>query len=157
MIALSALKRRSTMICRVQSARRPTAETDSVSKTARARAAKRLHMEQLPGYAPDLNSDKGVRNYLHRVAFANICCHQCHDRHLCRELPELRIQVIARVTSARSSTRAPANAVTWNSSQRRGQSFGRNARSYEELRGATGRQVQARAGRRRTRPAQCVE
>jgi hypothetical protein len=26
-------------------------------------AAKRLHLEQLPGYAPDLNPDEGIWNY----------------------------------------------------------------------------------------------
>jgi transposase len=30
-------------------------------------AAKRLHLEQLPGYAPDLNPDEGIWNYLKRV------------------------------------------------------------------------------------------
>lgn len=28
------------------------------------RAAKRLHLEQVPGYAPDLNPDEGIWNYL---------------------------------------------------------------------------------------------
>jgi transposase len=48
-------------------------------------AAKRLHLEQLPGYAPDLNPDAGIWNYLKRVELANVCC---------RELDELRTQVI---------------------------------------------------------------
>ena len=48
-------------------------------------AAKRLHLEQLPGYAPDLNPDEGVWNYVKRVELANICC---------RDLSELRIHVI---------------------------------------------------------------
>ncbi len=37
-------------------------------------AAKRLHLEQLPGYAPDLNPDEGIWNYLKRVELANLCC-----------------------------------------------------------------------------------
>jgi transposase len=37
-------------------------------------AAKRLHVEQLPAYAPDLNPDKGIWNYLKRVELANLCC-----------------------------------------------------------------------------------
>ena len=37
-------------------------------------AAKRLHLERLPGYAPDLNPDEGVWNYLKRVELANLCC-----------------------------------------------------------------------------------
>ena len=37
-------------------------------------AAKRLHLEQLPGYAPDLNPDEGIWNYLKRVELGNCCC-----------------------------------------------------------------------------------
>ena len=37
-------------------------------------AARRLWLEQLPGYAPDLNPDEGVWNYLKRVELANVCC-----------------------------------------------------------------------------------
>src|SRR5579875_280830 len=42
-------------------------------------AAKRLHLERLPGYAPDLNPDEGVWNYLKRVELANVCCHDLAD------------------------------------------------------------------------------
>ncbi len=48
-------------------------------------AAKRLHLERLPGYAPDLNPDEGIWNYLKRVELANVCC---------RDLADLRMQVI---------------------------------------------------------------
>jgi transposase len=37
-------------------------------------AAKRLHLERLPGYAPDLNPDEGIWNYLKRVELQNRCC-----------------------------------------------------------------------------------
>ncbi|HEV2457408.1 MAG TPA: transposase [Ktedonobacterales bacterium] len=37
-------------------------------------AAKRLHLEQLPGYAPELNPDEGIWNYLKRVELGNCCC-----------------------------------------------------------------------------------
>jgi transposase len=37
-------------------------------------AARRLHFEQLPGYAPDLNPAEGIWNYLKRVELANRCC-----------------------------------------------------------------------------------
>lgn len=44
-------------------------------KTFLARgAAKRLHLERLPGYAPDLNPDEGIWNYLKRVELKNRCC-----------------------------------------------------------------------------------
>ncbi|HAE84453.1 MAG TPA: hypothetical protein DCK85_13775 [Ktedonobacter sp.] len=37
-------------------------------------AAKRLSLEQLPDYAPDLNPDEGMWNYLKRVDLGNVCC-----------------------------------------------------------------------------------
>jgi transposase len=37
-------------------------------------AARRLWLEQLPGYAPDLNPDEGIWNYLKRVELGNVCC-----------------------------------------------------------------------------------
>ncbi|HEX6123437.1 MAG TPA: IS630 family transposase [Ktedonobacterales bacterium] len=49
-----------------------------------AGAAKRLHLERLPGYAPDLNPDEGIWNYLKRVELKNRCC---------RDLAELRLEL----------------------------------------------------------------
>lgn len=46
--------------------------------------AKRLHLEQLPGYAPDLNPDEGVWRHLKWVELRNVCCSDL--RHLRREL-----------------------------------------------------------------------
>ena len=37
-------------------------------------ATRRLWLEQLPGYAPDLNPDEGIWNYLKRVELGNVCC-----------------------------------------------------------------------------------
>ncbi len=37
-------------------------------------AAKRLQLEQLPGYAPELNPDEGIWNLLKRVELKNVCC-----------------------------------------------------------------------------------
>jgi len=37
-------------------------------------AAKRLHLEQLPGYAPELTPAEGRWNYLKRVELGNRCC-----------------------------------------------------------------------------------
>ncbi|HLX57558.1 MAG TPA: transposase [Ktedonobacteraceae bacterium] len=42
-------------------------------------AAKRIHLEQLPGYAPDLNPDEGIWNYLKRRELANVCCRTLQD------------------------------------------------------------------------------
>jgi transposase len=47
-------------------------------------ATKRLHLERLPGYAPDLNPDEGIWNYLKRVELKNRCCRDLAELH--REL-----------------------------------------------------------------------
>jgi transposase len=46
--------------------------------------AERIHLERLPGYAPDLNPDEGIWNYLKRVELRNRCCSTLGD--LRREL-----------------------------------------------------------------------
>lgn len=48
-------------------------------------AARRLQLYQLPGYAPDLNPDEGIWNYLKRVELANVCC---------RDLDQLQQELI---------------------------------------------------------------
>jgi transposase len=55
-------------------------------------AAKRLHLERLPGYAPDLNPDEGIWNYLKRVELKNRCCANLAelDRELRRAKERLR-------------------------------------------------------------------
>jgi transposase len=47
-------------------------------------AAERLQLEQLPGYAPNLNPDEGVWNYLKHVELRNVTCH---------DLTELRYEL----------------------------------------------------------------
>jgi transposase len=44
-----------------------------------AGAAKRLHLERLPAYAPDLNPDEGVWKQLLRVELKNRCCHDLDE------------------------------------------------------------------------------
>ncbi len=44
-----------------------------------AGAAKRLHLERLPAYAPDLNPDEGVWNHLKRGELKNRCCHDLDE------------------------------------------------------------------------------
>src|SRR5258708_34116093 len=36
--------------------------------------AKRIHLERLPGYAPELNPQEGVWNLLKRAELKNVCC-----------------------------------------------------------------------------------
>jgi transposase len=47
-------------------------------------AAARLQLEQLPGYAPELNPDEGIWNYLKHVELRNLCC---------ADLAELRLEL----------------------------------------------------------------
>jgi transposase len=47
-------------------------------------AAARLQLEQLPGYAPELNPDEGIWNYLKHVELRNLCC---------ADLPGLRLEL----------------------------------------------------------------
>ena len=42
--------------------------------SANRRAAARLHLERLPGYAPDLNPAEGVWHQLKHVELGNVCC-----------------------------------------------------------------------------------
>ena len=37
-------------------------------------AARRLHLEPLPGYAPELNPEEGIWKHLKRVELKNLCC-----------------------------------------------------------------------------------
>jgi transposase len=55
-----------------------------VKQFLRQGAAKRLHLAQLPSYAPDLNPNEGVWGYLKTVELANVGCH---------DLAELRYQL----------------------------------------------------------------
>jgi len=41
--------------------------------------ARRIHLAQFPSYAPDLNPDEGVWNYLKRVELKNVCCHNLSE------------------------------------------------------------------------------
>jgi transposase len=47
-------------------------------------ASHRLQLEQLPGYAPDLNPDEGVWRYLKYVELKNLCC---------QSLKELKVEL----------------------------------------------------------------
>ena len=47
-------------------------------------ASSRLQLEQLPGYAPDLNPDEGIRKHLKYVELKNICC---------QSLSELKVEL----------------------------------------------------------------
>jgi transposase len=44
-------------------------------------AAPRIHLEQLPGYAPELNPAEGIWSYLKRVELKNLCCQSISHLH----------------------------------------------------------------------------
>jgi transposase len=44
-------------------------------------AARRIHLEQLPGYAPELNPAEGIWNYLKGVELKNLGCHSISHLH----------------------------------------------------------------------------
>ena len=52
----------------------PIHRSREIKAFLKAGAAKRLHLEQLPGYAPDLNPDEGIWQYLKRVEMDNLGC-----------------------------------------------------------------------------------
>lgn len=53
----------------------PAHRGQAVKDFLRRGAARRLHLEQLPGYAPELNPSEQVWHYLKNVEMKNLCCH----------------------------------------------------------------------------------
>ncbi len=62
----------------------PIHQGPAVKEFLTAGAAKRLHRERLPGYAPDLNPEEGIWNSLKRVELKHRCCH---------DLAELQVEL----------------------------------------------------------------
>jgi len=59
----------------------PTHRSRVVKEFLTDGAAPRLWLEQLPAYAPELNPDEGVWNYLKRVELRNVVCHDLDRLH----------------------------------------------------------------------------
>jgi transposase len=55
-------------------------------------AAKQIHLERLPPYAPDLNPDEGVWDYLKQVELRNLCCFNLDHLHQQLNLAILRLR-----------------------------------------------------------------
>ncbi len=53
----------------------PAHRGQAIKDFLRAGATQRIHLEQLPGYAPDLNPTEGIWQYLKYVEMKNLCCH----------------------------------------------------------------------------------
>jgi len=61
--------------------RLPAHRSRVIKDFLRAGATQRLHLAQIPSYAPELNPDEGVWNYLKRVELKNLCCHDLPELH----------------------------------------------------------------------------
>jgi transposase len=70
----------------------PAHHGQAVKDFLRAGGTQRIHLERLPGYAPDLNPDEGVWNYLKNVELRNRCCHDLLElrQHVRRAIARLR-------------------------------------------------------------------
>jgi transposase len=55
-------------------------------------AAKQIHLERLPAYAPDLNPDEGTWRYLKYVELRNVCCLDLEHLHQQLNLAVLRLR-----------------------------------------------------------------
>lgn len=53
--------------------------SQAVKALLAAGGAGRLHLEQLPGYAPDLNPDEGIWGYLKYRELKNVVCQNCTE------------------------------------------------------------------------------
>ncbi len=70
----------------------PIHRSKEIKAFLKAGVGKRLHLEQLPGYAPELNPAEGIWQYLKRVELGNVCCSDLDHlhRHLIRARERLR-------------------------------------------------------------------
>jgi transposase len=54
-------------------------------------AAKQIHFERWPAYAPDLNPDEGTWQHLKQVELRNVCCFDLNHLHQQLDLAILRL------------------------------------------------------------------
>lgn len=57
----------------------PIHRSKVVKEFLRDGAAERIRLEQLPGYAPDLNPDEGIWKHLKYVELKNVCCQSLQE------------------------------------------------------------------------------
>jgi transposase len=77
--------------------RLPAHRSKVVKDFLRQGGSERVYLAQIPSYAPELNPDEDVWNYLKRVELRNVCCH---------DLPELRSELRKAVKRLRRKTTA---------------------------------------------------
>ena len=51
----------------------PVHRSKTIKRFLSEGAARRIHLERLPAYAPDLNHDEGIWHYLKHVELSNVC------------------------------------------------------------------------------------
>ncbi len=89
----------------------PIHRAQSIKDFLRSGAAKRLHMERLPGYAPDLDPHEDIWNYLKRVELANVwpnvCCHTLAELALALRRAKERLRCKRTVIQACVDRRLP--------------------------------------------------
>ena len=73
----------------------PAHHGQTIKDFLRDGATKRIHLERLPGYAPDLNPTEGIWRYLKYVEMKNLCCHT---------LDELRYELRKAIARLRHKT-----------------------------------------------------
>ena len=73
----------------------PAHRSHHIKAFLREGAAERIHLEQLPSYAPDLNPDEGIWRYLKQVEMKNLCCF---------DLAELRYELRKAIARLRYKT-----------------------------------------------------
>lgn len=83
----------------------PAHRGQAVKDFLRSGGAKRLHLERLPGYAPELNPAEGIWQYLKYVELRNVCC-----KHLLNLRLQLR-QAIGRLRRKTSVIRSCVDRV----------------------------------------------
>lgn len=73
----------------------PAHRSRAIKAFLSAGAAQRIHLERLPGYAPDLNPTEGIWQYLKYVELKNLCTHT---------LLELRLELRKAIVRLRRKT-----------------------------------------------------
>jgi transposase len=70
----------------------PIDRSQAIKEFLAAGGAQRIHLEQLPGYAPELNPDEGIWQYLKRVELKNVVCHDLDELRYALRLATARLR-----------------------------------------------------------------
>jgi transposase len=83
----------------------PIHRSKVVKEFLKSGAASRLKLEQLPGYAPELNPDEGIWKHLKYVELKNVCCQSLSE--LRQELRKAKERLRHKVPVIRGCIRQP--------------------------------------------------